>query len=198
MNQISAILSSNERIFWEGRPLFRVFIAGYAFIGFIFSLLIVGLRALELIGDPSFSRDIMIVHWIVVLMTLGIITYGLLDYRARHYAITDKRLIFQNGIIGRDFQIVDFDQVANAEVNVDLIDKIFGGNATGTITIAVKGNAGGAIHTYRLQNIRDPYETFKFIKQVTHDVKTDIQYPNALRPKENPGYKTQYQPPEQH
>ena len=41
-----------------------------------------------------------------------------------------------------------------------------------------------------------PYEVFKQIKTVSVDVKTDWNYPNKLRPEENPGYNTEYKPEE--
>jgi len=45
-------------------------------------------------------------------------------------------------------------------------------------------------------SIADPYEVFKQIKQVSVDIKTDWNYPNKLRPEENPGYSTKYTPKE--
>jgi hypothetical protein len=35
-------------------------------------------------------------------------------------------------------------------------------------------------------------EVFKMVKQTSVDIKTDYNYPNALRPETNPGYKTKY------
>jgi len=47
---------------------------------------------------------------------------------------------------------------------------------------------------FTISNIPDPYEVFKLFKKVSHDVRTDIEYPNKLRPKTNPGYKSDYKP----
>jgi prolyl-tRNA synthetase len=41
---------------------------------------------------------------------------------------------------------------------------------------------------YSFRNITNPYEAFKFFKQISHDVRSDINFPNKLRPSENPGY----------
>jgi hypothetical protein len=43
-----------------------------------------------------------------------------------------------------------------------------------------------------LLHISDPYEVFKRVKHMSLDIQTDIAYPNALRPDENPGYNTEY------
>ena len=42
--------------------------------------------------------------------------------------------------------------------------------------------------------ITDPYEVFKHVKKTSVDIKTDFNYPNALRPEINPGYNTKYDP----
>ncbi len=44
----------------------------------------------------------------------------------------------------------------------------------------------------RWEAIQNPNEIFKQVKQVSVDIKTDYNYPNALRPPINPGYKTKY------
>ena len=41
--------------------------------------------------------------------------------------------------------------------------------------------------------IDEPYAVFKRIKEVSVDIKTDWNYPNAMRPGVNPGYPTRYQ-----
>ena len=136
--------------------------------------------------------------WIGFLMTFGGPLYKVLVYKHTHYAITNKRVLFQSGLIGRDFQMVDFDQVTNADVNVGLIDKLFS-KSSGSILIASAGTLtytrqGQVQKPYTLSHIKDPYEVFKFFKKVSHDVKTDIQYPNEYRPQNNPGYKSGYDP----
>lgn len=42
----------------------------------------------------------------------------------------------------------------------------------------------------RFIGIEHPYDTFRLLKGVAFNTKTDILYPNAYRPAENPGYKT--------
>jgi hypothetical protein len=113
-----------------------------------------------------------------------------------YYAITDKRVIIQSGLIGRDFEIVDFDQITNAEVNVGIFDKLFSSNS-GSILLSSAGTVmqtqnGTMQKPFVISSIPNPYDVFKFFKKVSHDVKTDIQYPNQLRPVNNPGYGTTY------
>jgi len=108
----------------------------------------------------------------------GIPIYQILVYKYVYYAITNKRVLFQKGLIGRDFEMVDFDQITNAEVNVGLLDKLFGGNS-GSILISTAGSFtygryGPVQRPYTLRNIENPYDIFRFFKKVSHAVKTDI------------------------
>jgi hypothetical protein len=42
--------------------------------------------------------------------------------------------------------------------------------------------------------IENPYDVFKLLKQTYFDIKTDVEFPNKLRPSVNPGYPSDYQP----
>ena len=43
-----------------------------------------------------------------------------------------------------------------------------------------------------LYDIKNPYQITAKLQKITMDIKTDVYYPNALRPDENPGYNTKY------
>ena len=153
-----------------------------------------------LFGSHIFGFAIFLLphFWVGVFLLFGIPTYQILVYKHVYYAITNKRVLFQKGLIGRDFEMVDFDQITNAEVNVGLFDKLFGNNS-GSILISTAGTftygkRGAVSRPYTIRNIENPYEVFKLFKKVSHAVKTDIQYPNKYRPKTNPGYQTGYKP----
>jgi hypothetical protein len=108
------------------------------------------------------------------------------------YAFTNKRLMMRSGFWGIDFKAIDYDKIADLEVNVNPIEDLFG---VGTI-LAYSGRTGdqGRQFTDRFTAISNPYQVFKKIKEVSVDIKTDWNYPNAMRPAENPGYQTQYNP----
>jgi hypothetical protein len=58
-----------------------------------------------------------------------------------------------------------------------------------------RSNDNGTRALYNVfRAIENPYEVFKAIKQVSLDIKTDMNYPNDLRPEDNQGYKTKYTP----
>lgn len=200
MQEFDKILDRREKVLWTGKPRFWPFFlsitpsAVFGLFFFLIGLLVIadGLSA----GNPWF---ILIPHfWIGVFMVFGAPIYRLLVFNHTHYAITDKRILFQGGVVGRDFEMLDFDQITNADVTVGVLDKIFGGGS-GSISLASAGTftytrRGAILRPYTIRNIPNPYEVFKFFKKVSHDVKTDIEYPNKYRPRTNPGYRTTYRP----
>lgn len=204
MRELDKVLNKKEKVLWEGRPEFWPFIfsrsaiitvVGFFWLLFFLPMLLMGAG----LGGLGFLWWIVMLPFFLVgaILTLGMPIYNILLYGNLFYAITDKRVIIQTGVIGRDFDITDFDQITNAEVDVGFFDVLFG-KRTGSIKVSTagtytSGEQGIVPSPYLLSNVQNPYYTFKFFKKVSHDVKTDIYYPNKLRPKTNPGYNTKYQ-----
>ncbi len=203
MRELDKVLGTNEHVMWEGKPVFWPFFLGSSIVTTIFGMiwllfmipfLVVAIMSILQGNFWGFGILLLPHFWIGVIFAFGMPLYQYLVYKHIYYAITDKRVIFQKGLIGRDFEMVDFDQITNAEVNVNLFDKLFAKNS-GSIFISTAGSftytrRGQVLKPYTLRNIQDPYTVFRLFKKVSHAVKTDIQYPNKLRPKTNPGYKT--------
>ncbi len=202
MKEIDKILDTNEQKLWEGHPEFApYFFSIWPIVLFGLPFLVAGSLALYSSWIESNGWLLLLPHfWFGLAMVFGATIYSFLAYKYTHYAITNKRVIFQAGLIGRDFQMIDFDQITNVEVNVGVLDKIFGQNS-GSILISSAGNFmdtkhGPVAKPYVLSNVTNPYEVFKFLKHTSHDIKTDISYPNKFRPGENPGYQSEYKPQE--
>lgn len=206
-NEISKILNPDEKIIWQGRPQFRPFILGILLSGgTVFAVLWIAVISFMMFTiltqgpTPWFVKLFFTPFVLFGLYLLFIPLYAWLVYKYIHYAITDKRVIFQSGLVGRDFGFIDFDKIDSATVAVDVIDKLFGKNS-GSLMIAANQSAftttahGRASHTdapHSLAHITDPYRVFEMFKKVSFDVKTDINFPNVLRPKKNVGYQTEY------
>jgi len=200
MKHQNHVLDDTEEVLWEGSPNFLAFFISslipaafgvpFFLIGAFFA--VIGVMA----GQWYF---IFMPHmWIGAGLVFGIPLYRILVHKHTRYTITDKRVILKTGVIGRDYNIIDFDQISNASVNVGLIDKVFAKNS-GTIYLHSAGimpymgnmNKGSfGIKPYALVHIDNPYDVFSWFKKLSHDVKTDVNYPNAYRPKKNPGYRT--------
>jgi len=198
MRELDKVLDHNERVHWEGRPRFWPFFLGgfsAAIFGIIF-LVVGGMFVIQGIASGNYVFIFLPHFWIGVGFVFGVPLYKALVYKHTYYAVTNKRVILQKGLIGRDFEIIDFDKITNAEVNVGVLDILFG-RRSGSILISTAGSftytrRGAVQKPYTISHIGNPYKLFKFFKKVSHAVKTDIQYPNKYRPRTNPGYSTRY------
>lgn len=207
--EIQKILNSDEQVLWQGRPdgfvygvqtffsaLFGVAIA--AVIGMVF--------VKGMIADAPWWATVLVIGFAAIWLWGPI--YRILLYPHLVYLITDKRIILQAGLIGRDFELVDYDKIESAGVNVGVLDKVLGRN-TGSIsiyanrlqTVTHHSKHGSSTSTqnipFVLAHVVDPYTVFNFFKKTSFDIKADINYPNALRPDANPGYQTDYNVPKE-
>ena len=209
MQEFKQIFDKNEQIFWQSGPKFMPFFIAKIF-EFLFGLgtailifvIFWGFFEIAEFLEVKIGFGLYIIIGFCVLIALRFLIpflITLLNFKYIRYAITDKRVVLQRGIIGRGFDAIDFDKITNIQVNVGLADIITGGNS-GSIMISTAGNF--SFDKYKtftskpfiISHIPDPYEVFKKLKQISYDIKTDIEYPNQSRPADNPGYHTKYRP----
>src|SRR3989338_2916418 len=144
MRELDKVLDNREKIIWEGQPQFWPFILGSsvpsAIFGlfwlavispFIFAWFLIPATTVFFIVPLAFS---LIGLWAV----FGTPVYLALVHKYTYYAITDKRVIIQKGLIGRDFDMLDFDKITNAEVNVGVFDKLVGKDS-GSLKLTTAG-----------------------------------------------------------
>lgn len=183
-----AVRDDDEVIYWSGKPEFIPFILrGVPFLaaGLLAELFYKGGH---LPGLPGFLDT----GTILFLASAAYMIYLFLVYGNTGYAFSNKRLMMRSGFFGVDFMSIDYDKISDIEVNVNPVENLFG---VGTVqAFSGRTTEKGARIYDRFISIAEPYEVFRRIKEVAVDVKTDWNYPNALRPEENPGYKTRYNP----
>src|SRR3989344_5466519 len=111
MSEFNKILDKNEKIAWEGRPHFGNYflLSGFfAVIALVF--LIVG-----------FMFQGVFYLFIISFVLFVIFIARIMNYRLLAYAITNRRVILQSGIIGADYKSIDFDKIQEINVDVDLL-----------------------------------------------------------------------------
>lgn len=135
---------------------------------------------------------------LILLSIIGSIVATIIQSKNLYYAATDRRLIIQHGVIGLDYRSFEYTKIDDLYVKVGVIDKIFN---TGSISLVteyiVNNNRTKAFHRLigeanSFLAIDKPYEVFKKIQTISKDLRTDVYYPNDLRPATNKGYKTKY------
>lgn len=195
------VRDSNENVLWSGRPAFLPFIASgipflvlgliwfsIDFFGFIRPMLPGHGRAPQ--GFTGFMIPFFALHlfpfWASVLNLLRLF----LVHKNTAYAITTRRVMFRGGFWGINFESIDFDQITDLQVNIGPLENSIGAGTISIYTAALAANR--TPQSKRFIGVSEPYDVFKEIKKVSLDVKTDLEYPNKLRPGTNPGYNTAY------
>ena len=89
----------------------------------------------------------------------------------------------------------DFKNEASNVGGRGMIDRMTG---CGDVNIICGGRYSTADSTgsnnFSIRDIPDYQEVFQLVRRMQTDIYADTMYPNALRPDNNPGYNTQYQP----
>ena len=101
------------------------------------------------------------------------------------YAFTDKRIIIRSGVIGINIENVYYSDIQGVNLRVGLFDRMF---KVGDIYITASAQS------QVLYDLENAQFILKRIQKIVLDLKTDVYFPNDLRPKTNSGYKTKYTP----
>lgn len=194
LKNIEDVIGSDEQILWSGKPKKRAFLINaftkmlpIALIWLLFDGAFIGLMIGTMDEIPASVKIFMTVFFLFHLMPVWIWLSNVLTANRQHenleYAFTQKRIIIKSGIIGIDFKNIYYSEIDSVNLRVGLVDRI---EKVGDIYIK---SIGGANVLYDLEN---PYTLTEKLQKIVVDIKTDIQFPNNLRPAENDGYNTKY------
>lgn len=194
-DELKDVLYEGETVLWQGKPdrfcyLWRSVgkLLPFAVIWLAFDGFFIGTMLSQADELPREMWWFMIVFFVFHLLPVWKFVGSLIKRRLEHknvvYAITDKRIIARNGLVGLDFDNVTYTDIANVRVDVSVLERI---RKVGSVFVVTSSGA-----SLCLLSVEEPYEVYKRINKVFMDVKSDIHYPNALRPDVNPGYQTQY------
>lgn len=130
-------LTAEEKLYIELRPLGRTFLVGPIFCA-LFSLFLPWL-------------------WIVTFI-VAIVSYN--QWQNTVYAITNKRIITQRGILQKTYKSCPLDKIQNIEVKV-----LWSFGKIGNIQF---DTAGGPLKELGWYNIYDPKEVYRKISEILH------------------------------
>ena len=194
--EFDSVKDDDEEIIWTGKPKFIPYLATgiisglgvFLFIGVYYMM------TKNVKNEDGTTGNFQI--WFAALpiaFVLWEFLRKLLSFGNTSYAYSNKRVMMRTGFIGTDFKSIDYDKISDIEVTVNFIERAF---SVGTIKFfsgRTQTDDGRTTKLYdQWEAIEHPYEVFKKVKQISVDIKTDFNYPNALRPESNPGYKTKY------
>lgn len=192
--EFQAVQDQDEEIYWLGKPNFTAFMTRGI------PLLLIGLiwGSIDYFGfirnmnniPLGFALPFFALHLLPLWAGLLNFIRLFLVHGNTCYAFSNKRMMLRSGFWGTDFNAVDYDQISAIDVNVNPIENMLG---VGTIrAYSGRSTAKGSPIYDQFIGIENPYDVYKRIKEVSVDIKTDWNYPNAMRPANNPGYQTGY------
>jgi len=192
-------LAAGEAILWRGKPRRGAFIAAK-------SLTLLPIAVIWLILDLNFigtafqSGDMLYfmipffaLHLMPVWIWLGSTLTAGRRWKNTNYYVTNRRIIIQSGFFAINETSLFYKDLRNAQLRIGLLDHLF---HTGNIVF----DSGVIMHYNKqqkgpsLENLENPQEVYERIQKIILDIQTDMEYPNAYRPADNPGYQTDYRP----
>ena len=194
-NSIEDILSKDEKILQRLKPNKRVLLLESIFKGLPIVLLWVAFDTffiVMMIVTGAFKENPGLIPAVIAFFALHLLPLWLYilniiktmaGAKNIEYVFTDKRIIIRSGVIGIDFKNIYYTDVQGINCKVGIFDRMF---KVGDLYIKALNQSAV------LMNIETPYFYLQKLQKITLDIKTDIQYPNDLRPKENHGYNTEY------
>ena len=198
-SQRNPALAAGEAILWRGKPKRSAFVATK-------SLTLLPIAVIWLILDLSFIGNIFqsgemllfmipffTLHLMPVWIWLGSTLTAGRRWKNTNYYVTNRRVIIQGGVFAVNETSLFYKDLRNAQLRIGLLDHLFQtGDVvfdSGMVQYNNKQQRGPA-----LEDLENPQEVYNRIQKIILDIQTDMEYPNAYRPAENPGYFTDYRP----
>ncbi len=194
---IDTLIGKNEEILLRTKPNKNAFIVSQILHMLPFALLWIffdGFMIYMMVANdifshiPTFAIIFIVIFFLLHLMPFWFWLANTLtawaQYKNIEYVLTSKRIIIKSGIIV-DIKNIYYTEVESVNVKVGIVDNMF---KVGDIYIKCKQS------TAFIMDIKQPYVVLNKIQEIVNDIKTDMIYPNALRPQINEGYNTKYTP----
>lgn len=196
------LATNGERIVWRGKPKFKCFLCEAVFnpmffvslfwLCMVFAFLKFGFDVkTELAnGDNMFMVIFFLFYMIPLWLYLGGVIVSILKYKNKEYIITERGVYISSGIATINVQMKPFTELSHINIHKGIIDQILG---VGDVVMTCE-HTGPAYDNqpFNICDIEEYQQVFKIIKEMQTDIYSDTMYPNALRPDNNPGYKTTY------
>ena len=213
-SELELMVGSNEKILWKGKPNKRCFILEgifnpmlpFALVWFLFDSLFIAafIGGAATPGAPAvfsiFPLIFFLFHLMPVWIYLGGVIFVFRRYQHTEYIVTDKGVYVSGGLFSYTCNMKPFTELARVNIHRGIIDQIIGvgdvvltsNNVADLYSSNIRVNGRPLDVGTTIADIKDYRKVFEIIKKLQEDIYTDTMYPNALRPEENPGYRTKY------
>ena len=200
IEELRAIVGSNEKILYEGKPNKKCYIfesifnplLPFAVLWAIFDFGILGgaFLAEESRNMLFFIIPFMLLHLMPVWIYLGGILFTARRYKNTAYIVTDRAIYVSGGVFTRNINTKPFAELSHINLHRGVFDQMF--NVGDIIATSNQLTQNGKSTTISIASVSNYIDVYNLVKKVQTDIYTDVMYPNAKRPSENPGYNTEY------
>lgn len=194
-------LIDNETLIWSSKPKKTAYVINQVlmmmpiallWLAFDSFLIITMIKIGEISKMLLFIIPFFALHLMPVWIWLGNVLSANKKWKNTKYYVTDKRIIIQNGFIAENYQTIYYNDIKNISLHIGIIDKLVNvGDIYFDFGYYLGNNREVSVKIGFL-DIENPTEIYTKLQKIIMDIQTDIEYPNALRPNENPGYNTKY------
>ena len=200
IEDLRAIIGPNEKIFYEGKPNKQCYIfesifnplLPFALIWAIidFSILGMSISSPDDDGILFFIIPFLLLHMMPVWIYLGGVLLSTRRYNNTSYIVTDSAIYVSSGIFSKKINVKPFAELSQIHLHRGVFDQMF--NVGDIIATTSHYDSEGRHSTINISSISDYIDVYNLVKKLQTDIYTDVMYPNAKRPEENPGYNTKY------
>ena len=190
------VLTAGEHILWSGKPKKKAFVAsqclGMMPIAVIWLCLDMTFitNMIRADGLELFTLGFFALHLMPVWIWLGSLITAPKRWRNTNYYVTNRRIIIQGGFLAVNEKSLFFKDIRSVQNKVGIFDKMFG---TGSILFnAEMLSSNNKATPPSFQYLENAQQIYARVQRTVLDIQTDMEYPNAYRPEENPGYGTDY------
>ena len=200
LENLKELIGSNEKILYEGKPNKKCYLFESIFNPLLPFALLWGFFDFTFLGASIFSAKssnilffivpFILLHMMPVWIYLGGILFTTRRYKNTAYVVTDRAIYVSGGTFTQTINTKPFAELSHINLHRGIFDQMF--NVGDIIATSSQLNQNGKSTTIIISSISDYVNVFNMVKKLQTDIYTDIMYPNAQRPSENPGYNTEY------
>ena len=213
MEELKAAVGPGEKILYEGKPDKKCYIFESIFNPLLPLALLWGIADFTIIKtlysfskladyfdfDFDYDFDVNILFIIIPfillhMMPVWIYLFGVLftirRYKNTAYIVTDNAVYTSSGIFTHNINTKPFAELSHVDLHRGFFDRMF--NVGDIFMTSSQLTTRGRSTTIVINSISNYIDVYNLVKKLQTDIYTDVVYPNAKRPTENPGYHTQY------
>lgn len=174
MSYTKSLLASGERMVRVAHQHWFIMVwrARWAVLGLVIAIALTILRAISSNTDGLLWQLLGWATLILLLIGLGMLGWGALQYRAEEYVITSRRIIHVDGVINKRATDSSLEKINDAILAESIFGRMFG---FGDLDILTASEAG----IDKLRMLRDAKDFKKAMLEAKHELEIELNRPTA-------------------